>query len=614
MRQLSAPDRPLWRWLALALSIVMIAGSLAQIHNPKEERRGSALDDEHPVVADAMHDLRVNSPGTVGWHAAHAAIVRHTNNAEQLLRSAHALASHNDGEAVVGALRDEDRFTLGSRIEDMLKDPADAKAVASMDSANLAAAPSLVVSSVGDGLMLVGSRTLFVYGGINEQKMLRLAAVLNAIDNDYTDALWKFMAAQEGAGKEPEVVVEPAPKATTPKKETTTRANDDDPPSPQPPLTKAGDELYGALATIMGMQDGVGATPSDPRAAGPLHIQISSSGGAVFPTMGVLDVIDAMTLPIVTHCMGKAFSAGAVLLMAGDRRLMGPHSFVLFHEARLGAFGPSSDVKQRTRNVELAEDEMIRMLVKRTNMLEKWGDVEEFNALYKDVGKNIEEAYKRINTFIYSAAYSSVAQPAEAEAQFEKNIQRNILAVLKPWYKPAEETSLAEANHHRKLVAAHDRNPQKLVDALLRIATTKDLLEAKLPAAAQRVYDWHTAWQYAGHAFVQPDATIKKDILTEYITSLVHKDKKKWYDEDDHAMQSPAAKRLRTLFATDVFLPAKQCEKLRIITEPPIAHSEMYAERSKRAERLAMDADVGRLKQMGQSSGRYNPTNVAIKY
>ena len=65
---------------------------------------------------------------------------------------------------------------------------------------------------------------------------------------------------------------------------------------------------------------------------GQITMFVNSSGGEVASGLALYDVMQAVSCPIRTVCLGMAASMGALLFMAGDRREMLPHSRVMIHD------------------------------------------------------------------------------------------------------------------------------------------------------------------------------------------------------------------------------------------------------------------------------------------
>jgi len=76
----------------------------------------------------------------------------------------------------------------------------------------------------------------------------------------------------------------------------------------------------------------------------PIIVYIDSFGGHVDALAKMIETLDEVPNLIVTVCMGKAMSAGAVLLSHGDARFIGKNSRVMVHEISSGTHGDVHDV------------------------------------------------------------------------------------------------------------------------------------------------------------------------------------------------------------------------------------------------------------------------------
>ena len=84
----------------------------------------------------------------------------------------------------------------------------------------------------------------------------------------------------------------------------------------------------------------------------PVAIYINSYGGSVDALSKMIETMDEIPNPIITVCMGKAMSCGAILLSHGDVRFLGRHSRVMVHEVSSGTFGNVQDMKTDVKEVE----------------------------------------------------------------------------------------------------------------------------------------------------------------------------------------------------------------------------------------------------------------------
>lgn len=71
----------------------------------------------------------------------------------------------------------------------------------------------------------------------------------------------------------------------------------------------------------------------------PIKIFINSDGGDLNTIMNVVDMIELSKTPVITIALGKAYSAGGLLLMAGDMRYIFKNTSCLIHDGSSGIYG-----------------------------------------------------------------------------------------------------------------------------------------------------------------------------------------------------------------------------------------------------------------------------------
>ncbi len=98
----------------------------------------------------------------------------------------------------------------------------------------------------------------------------------------------------------------------------------------------------------------------------PVIIYIDSYGGEIDALTHMLDIIDSVPNHIVTACIGKAMSCGAVLLSHGDTRYISPNARVMIHQASGGVRGTTNEAKTDVKELSRLNDEMLKLLAKNT--------------------------------------------------------------------------------------------------------------------------------------------------------------------------------------------------------------------------------------------------------
>lgn len=98
--------------------------------------------------------------------------------------------------------------------------------------------------------------------------------------------------------------------------------------------------------------------------ARPVVIYIDSYGGYVDALAKMIETLDEIPNPIVTACMGKAMSCGAMLLSHGDVRFLGKHSRVMVHEVSSGTIGNVQDMKDDVKETVRLNEYFMGLLAK----------------------------------------------------------------------------------------------------------------------------------------------------------------------------------------------------------------------------------------------------------
>lgn len=122
----------------------------------------------------------------------------------------------------------------------------------------------------------------------------------------------------------------------------------------------------------------------------PITLYINSPGGEVQSGLALYDVMQAVSCPIHTVCLGMAASMAALLFSAGDQREMLPHSRVMIHDPLIGGGigGSALSVKARADDLMRIRDITAQVISQHTGM-----NLEEvFELTAKDTYFEAEEA------------------------------------------------------------------------------------------------------------------------------------------------------------------------------------------------------------------------------
>ena len=124
----------------------------------------------------------------------------------------------------------------------------------------------------------------------------------------------------------------------------------------------------------------------------PIHFYINSPGGSVYAGLGIYDIMQHISCPVHTYCVGLAASMGSLLLTSGVKgsRHCLPHSRIMIHQPLGGAQGQASDIQIQAKEIQDLKGQLNSIYVKHTGRSDKF--VEE--ATDRDKYFSPEEAKK----------------------------------------------------------------------------------------------------------------------------------------------------------------------------------------------------------------------------
>ncbi|TNF02408.1 MAG: ATP-dependent Clp protease proteolytic subunit [Deltaproteobacteria bacterium] len=107
---------------------------------------------------------------------------------------------------------------------------------------------------------------------------------------------------------------------------------------------------------------------SDPEA--PIHFYINSPGGSVYAGLGIYDIMQHISCPVHTYCVGLAASMGSLLLTAGEKgcRHSLPHSRIMIHQPLGGAQGQCSDIQIQAEEIQDLKNQLNAIYVKHSSV------------------------------------------------------------------------------------------------------------------------------------------------------------------------------------------------------------------------------------------------------
>lgn len=102
-----------------------------------------------------------------------------------------------------------------------------------------------------------------------------------------------------------------------------------------------------------------------------IKIYVNTDGGDLTSVLNFIDVISLSKTPIVTIGMGKIYSAGSLLMMAGHKRYIFPNTTCLIHSGSFGTMGTTDKVLDNLEFTQKQEKKVKEYIVNRTKITDK---------------------------------------------------------------------------------------------------------------------------------------------------------------------------------------------------------------------------------------------------
>lgn len=100
----------------------------------------------------------------------------------------------------------------------------------------------------------------------------------------------------------------------------------------------------------------------------PIKIFINSDGGSLDTIMHIIDMILLSKTPVITIGMGRVYSAGGLLLMAGHKRYIFNHTSCLIHDGSSGAIGSVGKLLDNLKFTEAFEQRVKQYITSQTRI------------------------------------------------------------------------------------------------------------------------------------------------------------------------------------------------------------------------------------------------------
>lgn len=98
----------------------------------------------------------------------------------------------------------------------------------------------------------------------------------------------------------------------------------------------------------------------------PIYLYINSPGGSIYDGLGIYDIMQHISCPIYTYCVGLAASMGSLLFAAGDpgKRFLMPNARVMIHQPLGGAKGQATDIEIQAREIVHLKSQLYKIYEK----------------------------------------------------------------------------------------------------------------------------------------------------------------------------------------------------------------------------------------------------------
>ena len=144
-------------------------------------------------------------------------------------------------------------------------------------------------------------------------------------------------------------------------------------------------------------------TEAVPNAAGvvvmgppPITVFVNSCGGSLYDGMAGFDAIVAARSRVTTVALGKCLSAGFLIFMGGNERVVHRNSVLMQHTPSMYDWGKLTDIKVDVDHVNGLMERDAQEMAARTNMsLDEWREICRAEGHGKDTYWTPEEAVER---------------------------------------------------------------------------------------------------------------------------------------------------------------------------------------------------------------------------
>ena len=123
----------------------------------------------------------------------------------------------------------------------------------------------------------------------------------------------------------------------------------------------------------------------------PITVIIDSFGGDVYSTLGIIDFMENLEVPVNTMARGRCMSAAAIILACGTGdRMASKRTSLMLHNSSGGASGTARELRINIEHHDKLDSELYSILAEKTKKSESWWKENLRNDLYINADKALE--------------------------------------------------------------------------------------------------------------------------------------------------------------------------------------------------------------------------------
>lgn len=124
----------------------------------------------------------------------------------------------------------------------------------------------------------------------------------------------------------------------------------------------------------------------------PIKIYINTPGGSVRDGFSIIDIIENSKTPVITICLGKAYSMGLLILLSGHIRFASANASAMLHDVSSVAYGKAEDIFEYTETLKNVQDQVFGFIKDRCKIPAKLFN--EARKGKKDIYFNLDDLLK----------------------------------------------------------------------------------------------------------------------------------------------------------------------------------------------------------------------------